>query len=313
MKRMVLASSLLVCLLAAKPAVAADKPLVLDVWPGKPADDNAGGIGSEKFIELKVGGKPRKVAGKPTKWLTNVTRPTLTVYRPAKDRNSGAAMLICPGGGYHNLGWDVEGVEVAEWLNTLGITGIILKYRVPRRPGDIKNEPPAGPLKDAQRAVSLVRSKAKEWEIDPKRIGMIGFSAGGHLTLATCTRFDKRTYKPLDAIDDISCRPDFGILAYSGYLKHKDKDEPAPGIRIPDKTPPLFFVHCGDDSISPVDHSVVMYLAVKRAGVPAVLHVYDSGGHGFGVRKSDAPCDAWMRTCADWLRHQGVLKARSTK
>ena len=312
MRRIAPALALLICFFGVRPSLSADRPLVLDVWPGKPADDDAGKIGPEKFFELKVNGKPYKVAGKPTKWLTNVTRPTLTIYRPAKDRNTGAAMLICPGGGYHNLGWDVEGVEVAEWLNKLGITGIILKYRVPRRPGDVKGEPAPGPLKDAQRAVSLVRSKAKEWGIDPKRIGMIGFSAGGHLTLATCTSFDKRAYKPSDAIDEISCRPDFGIMAYSGYLKHKEKDEPAVGIRIPAKTPPLFFVHCGDDAISIVDHSVVMYLAVKRAGVPAELHVYASGGHGFGVRKSDAPCDAWRRTCAEWLRHQGVIKARST-
>src|SRR5437588_8202437 len=181
MKRFASTVSLIVCLIASGSLPAADPPPVIDVWPGKPADDDAGTIGAEKVIELKVNGKPYEVAGKPTKWLTNVTRPTLTVYRPEKDKDMKAAVLICPGGGYHNLGWDVEGEEVAEWLNSLGVTGIIVKYRVPRRPGDVKGQPAPGPLKDAQRAVSLVRSKSKEWGIDPTRIGMVGFSAGGHL------------------------------------------------------------------------------------------------------------------------------------
>jgi acetyl esterase/lipase len=188
------------------------------------------------------------------------------------------------------------------------VTGIILKYRVPRRPGDVRGEPASGPLKDAQRAVSLVRSKAKEWAIDPRRIGMIGFSAGAHLTGATATSFDKRTYEPIDAIDQVNCRLDFGILAYPDWLKLKDKDELAPGIRVSAETPPLFFVHASDDAVSKVDNSVVMYLALKRAGVPAELHVYASGGHGFAVRQSDEPCSTWTRSCADWLRKQGVLR-----
>lgn len=303
--------SCLLCLFLACPASAADRPLVLDVWPGKPADDDAGTIGPERFFQLKVKGKPYTVGGKPTRWLTNVTRPTLTVYRPAREKDTGAAVLICPGGGYHNLGWDVEGEEVAAWLNSLGVTGIILKYRCPRRPGDVKGEPAPGPLKDAQRAVSLVRSKAKEWGIDPKRIGMIGFSAGGHLVGATATSFEKRTYKPLDAIDRISCRPDFGIMAYSGYLKRKDRDELASSLHIPAGTPPIFLVHASDDTISEVGHSVVMYLALKRAGVPAELHVYATGGHGFGVREVGHPCSTWKRTCADWMRQLGVLESRS--
>jgi acetyl esterase/lipase len=284
-------------------AAAADKPLVLDAWPGKPADDDPATIGAEKFFELKVGGKPYQVAGKPTRWLTNVTRPTLTVYRPAREKDSGAAMLICPGGGYHNLGWDVEGEEVAEWLNSIGVTGIILKYRCPRRTGDAKGVPPAGPLKDAQRAVSLVRSKAGEWGIDPRRIGMIGFSAGGHLVGSTATNFKKRTYEPIDDVDRISCRPDFGIMAYSGYFKVKDGLSPT--MRTPEKTPPLFFVHASDDKVSEVEHSVTFYLALKRAEIDAEMHIFASGGHGFAVRES--PCSGWMRSCADWLRNRGIL------
>jgi acetyl esterase/lipase len=190
------------------------------------------------------------------------------------------------------------------------VTGIILKYRVPRRPDEPKGEPARRPLQDAQRAVSLVRSKAGEWEIDPGRIGIVGFSAGGHLALATATGFEKRTYEPVDDCDKVSCRPDFAVLCYSGYLKAKDKDELAPGLRIPAGTPPIFLVHGGDDIISNPDHSVVTYLALKRAGVPAELHVYATAAHDFGVRPSDHPCSTWTQACAAWLRHQGLLKQR---
>src|SRR5439155_9943316 len=140
----------------------------------------------------------------------------ITVYQAAKNKNSGTAMLICPGGGYWNLYWELEGEEVAQWLNSIGVTGIILKYRVPRWPDEPKGEPARRPLQDAQRAVSLVRSKADEWSINPQRIGMVGFSAGGHLAIATATSFDQRSYKPVDEVDKISCRPDFAVLVYSG-------------------------------------------------------------------------------------------------
>jgi len=294
-------------------AFAAEKPLVVDVWPGKPAGDDAAKIGEEKFRDLIVNGKPYEVDGKPTKWLTNVTRPTLTVYKPAKERDTGVAMLICPGGGYWNLAWDVEGTEIAEWLNSIGITGIILKYRCPRRPGEPERLPASGPLKDAQRAVSLVRSKAKDWGIDPDKIGMVGFSAGGHLVGATCTNFEKRTYDAIDDVDKISCRPDFGIMCYSGYFKpDKDKDELSPTVKTPKDTPHLFFVHATDDTVSDVEHSVTFYLALKRAKIDAELQIFASGGHGFGVRPG-SPCHGWTRTCTDWLRNRGILKATTGK
>ena len=280
--------------------------MVLDVWPGKVPDDY-GDIGEEKFRP------PWSEEAKGAKWLTNVTKPTLTVYRPAPEKETGAAMLICPGGGYWNLAWDLEGEEVAAWLNSLGVTGILLKYRVPRRPGQVVELPPSGPLQDAQRALSLVRSQAPEWGIDPQRVGMIGFSAGAHLTAATATNFEQRTYEPLDAMDQASCRPDFAILAYPGYLVVKDTEVLAPYIRIPTGTPPFFLVHAGDDTMAPVTHSVVMYLALKRAGVPAELHVYAAGGHGFGVRPSDRPVSTWPERCAAWLRAQGVLKGRTER
>jgi acetyl esterase/lipase len=278
---------------------------VVDLWPGKPAGD-VGIPGEEKWIELKVGGKPYDVAGKPTHWRTNVSKPTLHLHRAQPGLDTGVSMLICPGGGYHNLGWDVEGEEVAAWLNSIGITGIVLKYRCPRRPGDERGVPPLGPLKDAQRAVSLVRSRAEAWGLDPKRIGIVGFSAGGHLSGATATHFESRAYEPADEIDQVSCRPDFAIMLYSGYFKVKDGLSPT--IKTPAGIPPLFIVHASDDPVSEVEHSITMYVAMKRAGAPVELHVYATGGHGFGVRRVEHPCAGWTERCVEWLRKSGFLK-----
>jgi acetyl esterase/lipase len=194
---------------------------------------------------------------------------------------------------------------VAAWLNSIGVTGIILKYRCPRRPGDEKDVPPAGPLKDAQRAVSLVRSQAKDWDIDPKRIGMIGFSAGGHLVGSTSTNFEKRTYNAIDNVDTFSCRPDFGIMAYSGYFKVKTGLSPT--VKTPANTPPLFFVHATDDKVSDVENSVEFYLALKRAKLNPEMHIYSTGGHGFGVKKEGSTAN-WTKNCEDWLKLKGILK-----
>jgi acetyl esterase/lipase len=290
-----------------RPLVGADNALVMELWPG-PVPDESGNIGAEKFVMSPKLDRKQVEVTEPTRMITGVTRPTITVHRPAKDKETGTAMLICPGGGYWNLYWQLEGEEVAAWLNSIGVTGIVLKYRVPRRPDEPKGEPARRPLQDAQRAVSLVRSKAREWNIDPQRIGTIGFSAGGHLTIATATSFDKRTYEAIDDVDKISCRPDFAIPVYSGYLKAKDKDELAPGLRVPTNTPPVFLVHGSDDIVSPPEHSVVMYLALKKAGIPAELHIYADTTHDFGVRKSDHPYSTWTESCAHWLRSQGFLK-----
>jgi len=312
MVRCVSSLSLVAWLCVAGPVIAADNPLVVELWPGKVPDD-AGDIGPEKIVMSPKLDRKQVEVTESTRMVTNVSKPTITIYRPAKDKETGTAVLICPGGGYWNLYWQLEGEEVAAWLNSLGATGIILKYRVPRRPDEPKGEPARRPLQDAQRAVSLVRSKAGEWGIDPKRIGIVGFSAGGHLALATATSFEKRTYEPVDDIDKTSCRPDFAVLCYSGYLKAKDKDELAPGLRIPAGTPPIFLAHGGDDIISPPEHSVVTYLALKRAGVPAELHIYARAAHDFGVRPSDHPCSTWTQSCAAWLRHQGLLKPRASE
>ncbi len=305
MKPLALSLVVLALSLTAAENKTADRPQVLNVWPG-PAPGETGKVGPEKFLDANPRDK------KPVKRLTNVSKPTITVYRPAKDKDTGAAVVICPGGGYHILAWDLEGEEVAAWLNSIGVTGIVLKYRVPRRPGQAPDKPPIGPLQDAQRALSLVRSKGADWHLDPKRIGILGFSAGGHLTAAAATNFDRRAYPAVDDIDKVSCRPDFAVLVYPAYLTVKDKDELAPDIRVRKDCPPMFFAHASDDGVK-ADNSVLMYLALKRAGVPAELHVYSRGGHGFGLRPSPNPCSTWPQRCADWLRSQGFLKHNTAK
>jgi acetyl esterase/lipase len=217
--------------------------------------------------------------------------------------------VIAPGGGYNVLAWDHEGEEVARWLNTLGVTGVVLKYRIPRR----KADHPKAPLADAQRAVSLLRSKAKEWGLDPHRIGMLGFSAGGHLTVVTATNGDKRAYEPFDEADKFSCRPDFAVAVYPGGVVFKGKGELVPEVLVSKYSPPMFLVHSSDDGV-PAENSVMLYLALKRAGVPAELHLYAGGGHGYGLNRSKyAPAAEWPRRCEEWLRARGVLKAGGAK
>ncbi|HEV7405230.1 MAG TPA: alpha/beta hydrolase [Chthoniobacteraceae bacterium] len=295
-------AALLAAGLLAASGLRAAEPVVVPLWPGAAPGDT--GIAGEELVKVYESA----ILKGPTKLITNVTKPTLTIYSPPKDWNSGTAMLICPGGGYHNLFWELEGEEVAAWLNAHGMTGIILKYRCPRRAGDVKGEPPLGPLLDAQRAVSLVRSRAAEWGIDPQRIGLVGFSAGGHLALATATSFEKRLYEPVDAIDTASCRPDFAVCCYSGYLKDKETGAFPATIRIPEKTPPIFLAHSSDDKISPPEHSALAYLALTRAGVPAELHIFASGDHDFGVRQNGRPPASWPELCLKWLKSSGLLK-----
>jgi len=305
------ALAMFVSLIVAGTALAAE-PLVVEIWPGR-VPDESGNVGAERVrMSPKLDRKQVEVTEQ-TRLITDVTRPTITIHRPAAEKNTGTAMLICPGGGYWDLYWQLEGEEVAAWLNSIGVTGIILKYRVPRRPDEPKTEPARRPLQDAQRAVSLVRSKASQWGIHPQRIGIVGFSAGGHLAIATATSFDKRAYEPVDDVDKISCRPDFAIPVYSGYLKMKDKDELSPGLRIPSGTPPIFLVHGGEDIISPPENSVLLYLALKQAGIPAELHIYAGTAHDFGVRTNDRPYSKWTALCADWLRDGGFLRTNANE
>jgi acetyl esterase/lipase len=272
----------------------AEEPPVLRVWPGK-APGEKGDIGPEKFLDSP----PERAV----KRLTNVSDPTLTVHKPPADKDTGAAVLICPGGGYHILAIDLEGDEVAGWLNSIGVTGIVLKYRVPRREGQAVHQ---APLQDGQRAMSLVRSKASELGIDAQRIGILGFSAGGHLAAAASTGYDKRSYATIDAVDQVSCRPDFTVLVYPGYLAVEEKLELAPEIVVSANTPPSFVAHASDDPVS-AEGSVAWYVAATRAKASAELHVYATGGHGFGLRPSDDPCSTWPQRCEEWMRRQGLL------
>ncbi|HET6247976.1 MAG TPA: alpha/beta hydrolase [Tepidisphaeraceae bacterium] len=279
-------------------ARAADEPAVVDVWPTKaPGETRA-----EQPEKSETSGKVTRV--------TNVFKPTLTIYHPAKDKDNGAAVVICPGGGYSILAWDLEGVEVAQWLNSVGVTGIILKYRVPvRKAGDMDN---FMALMDAQRAISLSRSKAKEWGIDPQRIGILGFSAGGHLSALACTHFDKRSYDAIDDADKESCRPDFGVLIYPAYLANDKTQELSPEFHITAKTPQIFIAGAGDDRVTNVG-SPVFFLALKKAGVSAEMHLYAVGGHGFGLRPSAHPCSTWPARCEEWMKSQGLLKPAAGK
>lgn len=289
------------------PVRAAGQSTVLSVWPDAVPGDY-GDIGPERVRT------PDEAPTKDAKWITNVTDPTLTVFLPPPEAHTGTAIIVCPGGGYWNLAWDLEGEEVAAWLKSVGITAFVLKYRVPRRAGQPERLPAPGPLLDAQRAVSLVRGRASEWGIHTNRIGILGFSAGGHLALATATHFDRRGYDAVDALDQFGCRPDFAIAVYPGYLIEQrpagveiNTDTLAPYIRIPQETPPVFLVHATDDRVAGAENSAEMYLALKRADVPVELHLYVGGGHGFGVRKTGQLCSSWTDRCIDWLSNRSLL------
>ncbi len=248
-------------------------------------------------------------------------KPKLTVYLPPKAKATGTAVVICPGGGYGHLAMDHEGRQVAEWLNTLGVAGFILEYR--HRAAGYGHPIP---LQDAQRAIRTVRHRAGEWGVNPERIGILGFSAGGHLASSTGTHFDAGRADAADPIDRASCRPDFMILGYpvisftKPYTHHGSRNnllgkQPDPKLvrlmsnelQVTAKTPPTFLVHADDDKGVPVENSICFYLALRNAKVPAEMHVYLKGGHGFGLGKPPLAAASWPARCADWMRAQGVL------
>lgn len=280
-------------------APAAD-PTVLTLWPGKPPGE-VGSIGPETAKTTDRGGK--KVVTN----LTNVSTPTLSVYPAPKEHATGVGVVVCPGGGYTNLAWDHEGEQVAAWLNSIGVTAAVLKYRVPRREGTPMDEQPPQALADAQRAVSLVRSRAKDWGLDSARIGVLGFSAGGHLVAWTSAKGDARSYEPVDDADKLTCRPDFTVSVYPGALVKKGTDAVADNVQPTPHNPPTFVIVAADD-VGSARNSVLYYLALRKAGVPAELHVFAAGGHGFGMRRSDKPFATWPNLCEDWLRDRQILK-----
>lgn len=271
----------------------------LEIWPhGAPgAPTNPAPEGDTTTA------KENLIAGKPLVRLANVSVPTLTLYTPS-GKSTGAAVVVFPGGGYRILAIDLEGTEVCDWLTSSGITCVLLKYSVPDTGPYPKS---AAALQDAQRALGIVRSHAAEWHIDAKRIGVLGFSAGAHLAAALSTHFDKRLYESIDAADQISCRPDFAVIVYPGYLAIAEQDFAANAdIHPTEQTPPSFIVQAEDDPVH-VENSTVYFLALKNAKVPAELHLYAQGGHGYGLRRTELPVTAWPQLVETWLRTIQIL------
>ena len=287
--------------LTAATATAADnaEPIILKLWPNEaPGETEA--VGPE--VELPPRGEKKVVR------LTNVSDPEIHVFPAPAEKANGCGVVICPGGGYQILAWDLEGTEVAEWFNSIGVTAVVLKYRVPRRSSDAPHQ---APLQDAQRAIRLVRQQAAKWDIDPRRIGLLGFSAGGHLAAMAGMHFDRSTYERVDAADDLSCRPDFIMPIYAAYLGDKKDDTQLSSlVRVTKQTPPTFLAVTLDDKMRGV-HAALLLVELKQAGVPCELHVYSQGGHGYGLRPSSNPVSTWHKRCEQWLRVSGWLDKRS--
>ena len=299
----------------------------IPIWPGAAPDPQP--VAGPEFAESS--GKDDLIAGKQVVGVNNVTRPTMTVYSP-NGKNTGAAVVVFPGGGYQMLAIDLEGTEVCDWLTPKGITCVLLKYRVT----DVGPYPKSGPypespmaLEDAQRTVGLVRFHAAEWHIDPHKIGVLGFSAGGHLVAAISNHFEKRLYPAVDAADKVSCRPDFGVSIYPGHLSlsaaewdaaqgtrkfvvphaaDADKDLGLnPDIHVTSQTPPTFLLQAEDDHVDNVNDSLAYYVALKKAGVPVQMHLYAQGGHAFGLRRTKFPITRWPQLVETWLGTIGMI------
>ena len=279
------------------------------IWPGAVPDARpiAGPEGAETSTDL--------IAGEPVVVVTNVSIPTMTIYSP-KRKNTGVAVVVFPGGGYNVLAIDLEGTEICDWLNSKGITGVLLKYRVPgfgphydqQLKRHVEPEVP-GALEDAQRTIGLLRFHAAQWHIDPHKIGVIGFSAGGHLVANVSTHFDRRAYSPVDAVDRESCRPDFGIAIYPGHMTENTTNEFElnPLIPVTNKMPPQFVLQAEDDDVDGVQQALVYYIGLKEAGVPVEMHLYAQGGHAFGLRRTKFPITEWPQLVEKWLGTIGMI------
>ncbi len=279
----------------------------IPIWPGAAPDSQH----TAKPEEMKTVNDPL-VAGEPWIQISDVSQPTMTVYSP-KGKNTGVVMVMFPGGGYQILAIDLEGTEVCNWLTSRGITCVLLKYRVPAH----RSDPNWGAypessmaLEDAQRTMGLLRFHAKDWHIDPHKIGVIGFSAGGHLVAAISTHFNQRLYEPIDAADKESCRPDFAIAIYPGHLWiDKKKFELNPNVPVTSKTPPTFMLQAENDHEDNVNDSLVYYIALKNAGVPVEMHLYADGGHAFGLRRTKYPITTWPQLVEIWLGSIGIISS----
>ncbi len=251
-------------------------------------------------------------------WITLVEKPTIEVYLPAKNSSTGQAVVICPGGGYVGLAYDWEGTDIAKWLNSKGIAGIVLKNRLPSVNSNMV--PHQSPLMDAKRAIRLARHHAKDWNIEDGKIGIMGFSAGGHLAATLGTHFEE-DQGGSDVIDQLSCRPDFMALIYPvisttadfmhkgsrDYLLGKDASQDlirfySNELHVGNHTPPTFLMHAGDDMAVPVENSIVFYQALKEKNIPAEMHIYPEGGHGFSLAVGKDYLSTWPDRLADWLK-----------
>jgi acetyl esterase/lipase len=275
------------------------EPTVIKLWPDK-APGETKDIGPEKTIEPKNANDVKRVS--------NVSEPTITVYSPPADKNTGTVVVVAPGGGYSILAIEHEGSDVCKWLNDLGVTAVLLKYRVPKREAQTPDN--LAMVQDAQRAITLVRSKQTELKIDPTRVGMLGFSAGGHLTACTALT-KKRLYEKVDKADEVfSHEPNFAILVYPAYLTDKD-GALRPEFEVKPDSPPMFFAHSTNDPVT-AESSVALYLALTKNKVPAELHLYATGGHGYGMRKVPHPCATWPDRAGDWMKARGLLEKGKT-
>jgi acetyl esterase/lipase len=276
------------------------------IWPGAVPD--AQPVTGPETSTMRE--KDHLVAGRPWTYVERVLRPTMTVYSP-RANNTGAAVVVFPGGGYSVLAIDLEGTEVCDWLTAKGITCVLLKYRVPGNGLEPRSGPyPKSPmaLEDAQRTVGLVRFHAAEWHVDPRKIGVLGFSAGGHLVAAISAHFEHRLYPTVDAADKESCRPDFALALYPGHLNIGSKTfELNPDVPVTRQTPPTFLLQAENDDVDTVNNSLVYYIALKNAGVPVEMHLYAEGKHAFGLRPTTFPITRWPDEVETWLGTIGVI------
>jgi len=279
----------------------AAEPITLNLWPGR-APGETKELPPEAY---QTKPEDKLIAGRRIIKLGNVSTPQIAIYRPPQEKNTGAAVVICPGGGHNILAYDLEGTEVADWLNSIGVTGIVLKYRVPFR--DPQQRWTAA-VQDAQRAMSLVRSRASEWGIDPKRLGILGFSAGGEVAGLVSIFGEERKYDGVDDVDKVSMRPDFAILVYPGNLVDWQTSQLQEYVKVTKETPPMFFVHAYDDGVT-VLNTLLVAAELKKAGVPAEVHVYATGGHGYGLRPVEGQSvTQWPKPCEAWLRTMSYIK-----
>jgi acetyl esterase/lipase len=276
------------------------------IWPGVVPDARPVEGPEVSGEVVDAAGRKKLVGGRPWVYVDKVSQPTMTVYSPG-GRNTGAAVVVFPGGGYNVLAIDLEGTEVCDWLTSRGITCVLLKYRVPcAKSGPYRDCRTA--LQDAQRTLGLVRYQAAQRHIDPHKIGVLGFSAGGHMVAAISTHFEKRLYAPVDAADSASCRPDFAIALYPGHLAVPERDFALnPDIRVTSRTPPTFLLQAEDDPIDPVQNSTVYHAALRKAGVPVEIHLYKNGGHAFGLRPTGSPITGWPPLVETWLGTIGMI------